>query len=290
MKHIVFLSLILSCWTAGAANYIDPNGIEWMRLDATFGFASQVPAKCSPHCSGVAGNVALDGWSWASRDQVQVLFDTVGMNFLSAFGTSQMFVTTYTYSAAAYGSTSTVDPVSGQYFYGAVSEGHNMVSFQYSAGFSAGPPAIPGARLGAFLNRSSAQPKNCVYNGSEVKHNASITAFKTATVLYGQSCVSEQRVCVNGAFTGTFTNSSCSVLPPRDCYYNGSYYSHGQTVTGFAALTAPYGGSCTSLTRTCSNGSFGVTIYPTCTVAVNPPTPPGMKCRWKKGKWECEKR
>lgn len=302
MRHLMWIAMLVTSWTA-SADFIDNQGREWMRVDATFAFAGQLPARCNPACSGIATRYtydvrtntlsnpvqfSLDGWVFASKDDVQSVYDSININFLSSFGVSSQFVTTYSYSAGIVGLTSSVDPVSGQRYYFSYGEGHNMVSFSFGGGFQLGQPQ---GRFGAFLYRPSAtQIKNCAFNGKEIRSGDPVEAFSSATVPFGQSCVSEQRVCNNGVLSGTFTNASCSVNPAANCSYNGQTILHSQPVSGFLRSSEPYGGSCSSVTRTCYNGSLGGAIYPSCSVATTPPTPPGYKCRWRKSVWTCEKR
>ncbi|MCR4325817.1 MAG: hypothetical protein NUV59_03345, partial [Patescibacteria group bacterium] len=55
------------------------------------------------------------------------------------------------------------------------------------------------------------------------------------------------------------------------CSFNGQTITNGQSVTAYQSSTVPYGSSCTSQTRTCSNGSLsGSYQYSSC--SVNPPT------------------
>lgn len=52
--------------------------------------------------------------------------------------------------------------------------------------------------------------------GGIVKHGESVNLFKTATVPYGQACVSEVRTCDNGVLSGQATNATCEVLPETE--------------------------------------------------------------------------
>lgn len=51
----------------------------------------------------------------------------------------------------------------------------------------------------------------CTWGGASIKNGSSVTAYRSASVASGQTCVSEQRVCTNGTLSGTYANASCSV-------------------------------------------------------------------------------
>ena len=50
--------------------------------------------------------------------------------------------------------------------------------------------------------------------GATVANGAPVTAYQTATVPYGNSCVSQTRTCNNGTLSGSYSNQSCTVDPP----------------------------------------------------------------------------
>lgn len=303
MIRLLWIALFtLSC--TASADFIDSQGREWMRVDSTFAFAGQLPQLCNPVCTGVVTRytydvrlntmtnpqqISLDGYTWASKDDVQWIYESVNYNFLSLFGVSSQFVTTYSYSAGLNGSTSSVDEATGQRYYFSYGEGHNMVSFSAGGGFQLGSANLYG-QVGGFLYRATAQVKNCAFNGKVVLNGQSVQAFPSATVPFGNSCVSETRVCSNGVLSGSATNASCTVNAPLSCNYNGQTIEHGASVSGFLESIAAYGTSCQSVTRTCYNGSLGGSIVPSCSVASTPPTPPGYRCKWRKSVWYCEKR
>lgn len=278
-----------------AANYVDSHGREWMRIDDTFGFAGEIPSRCSPNCSGLIKQdiinlnnvitssqiISLDGWVHASKDEAQELMNSTG---LLSLGISQQFVTTYSYSGSVYASTSTKDPQGRPYIaYDFMS--HAMVTLNYGSGFVV---ENPGTRVGALLYRMRAQPKSCVFNGAEVKHGASINAFIASRVPYNLTCQSEARVCNDGVLSGTYLATSCSVIAPLNCTYNGKEVLHGQSVSGFSALTATslgtYGSFCTNVSRICINGALNGVLYPSCKQTVLDP----KRCEIKKGVIKCK--
>ena len=120
---------------------------------------------------------------------------------------------------------------------------------------------------------SVAKPASCgltAHGGSETQ-----IRYEKATVAFGQSCNSEvqQRTCNNGlvsAWSGTYSNGSCSILPPLSC---GNTRHNGIEVrVRYAAGSVPFGSSCQSeiQTRSCSNGVFsewsGSNSVESCTV------------------------
>jgi hypothetical protein len=59
---------------------------------------------------------------------------------------------------------------------------------------------------------SSALAK-CSLNGLSIDSGKSITAFKAKTLAFGQSCVSQVRLCTNGSLSGSYPYASCTVAP-----------------------------------------------------------------------------
>ncbi len=118
--------------------------------------------------------------------------------------------------------------------------------------------------------------KSCSFNGSAVPHGGSVQAWATNSVAYGQSCKSEIRSCSNGVLSGSNTYNSCSVEPAKSCTFNGQVVANGATVKAYSSSQVPYGQTCQSENRTCSNGVLsGSNTIASCTVA--PPvivTPP----------------
>lgn len=56
---------------------------------------------------------------------------------------------------------------------------------------------------------------SCAFNNQTIASGATVTAYQAATVPFGQSCVSQSRVCTNGVLSGSYTFSSCSVQPQQ---------------------------------------------------------------------------
>ncbi len=65
-------------------------------------------------------------------------------------------------------------------------------------------------------------------------------------------------------------NPTCTYHPPTPagCTFNGQAVSHGTSVTAYAASSVPFGQTCQSQTRTCTNGTLsGTYTAATCSVA-----------------------
>lgn len=120
---------------------------------------------------------------------------------------------------------------------------------------------------------SVAQPLNCSFNGQSVVHGQSVNAYQSSSVSFGQTCTSQQRTCSSGTLSGTYTFNACAVATAQNCTFNNQSIPHGSTVTAFQSATVPYGGSCTSQARLCTNGTLsGSYTNASCTVT------PGASC------------
>ena len=132
---------------------------------------------------------------------------------------------------------------------------------------------------------------SCSFNGQNIAHGGSVTAYASSSVPYGQSCASEVRSCNNGSLSGSYEASSCSVAPAptyASCNWHGNIVPHGSGATAYAASSVPYGQSCASEWRTCNNGTFtGSYGLPSCTVDPAPVyascTVSGSQVTWGEG-------
>lgn len=105
----------------------------------------------------------------------------------------------------------------------------------------------------------------CTFNGQVVPEGQTVTAFSNSTEPFGQSCVSQQRTCTNGQLSGTYAFGSCAVNAPQACLFNGQTVASGTTVTAYDNSTVPYGQTCSSQARLCTNGALsGTFAYGTC--------------------------
>ncbi|MBK8013519.1 MAG: hypothetical protein IPK13_19460 [Deltaproteobacteria bacterium] len=91
--------------------------------------------------------------------------------------------------------------------------------------------------------------------GGNISNGESRTAYQRSTVPFGEQCISETRVCNNGALSGSYGNPGCTVSPANGCALPwGGSISNGESRTAFQASSVSYGSSCVSETRTCNNG------------------------------------
>lgn len=99
-------------------------------------------------------------------------------------------------------------------------------------------------------------PLSCNFNGQSVASGSSITAFQSQSASPGGSCMSESRICENGNLSGTYQYSDCTGAPtPTDsCDFGGQLVLNGASVTAYQNSSVPYGGTCVSESRTCTNG------------------------------------
>jgi hypothetical protein len=121
----------------------------------------------------------------------------------------------------------------------------------------------------AFASCNAGAPGSCLFDGQSVAHGQTVTAYQSSTVGYGQSCISQSRVCTNGTLSGSYTYGSCNANSAASCLFNGQTVAHGGSVTAYQASTVAFGQSCASQTRVCNNGSLnGTYAYSTCSPGV----------------------
>lgn len=120
----------------------------------------------------------------------------------------------------------------------------------------------------SFSSCAPAVPASCQFNGQTIGHGSMVVAYSSTMVSFGQTCASQLRNCNNGTLSGSYTHATCQVASPNPCTFNGSSVPHGSSVTAWSQSTVPFGGSCTSQTRTCNNGSLsGTNQFNSCTVS-----------------------
>lgn len=166
-----------------------------------------------------------------------------------------------------------------------IAHGQSTILFQ-SASVPNGQSCVSESRtcnngsLSGSFTFGSCEPeaaKTCEFNGATIADGASVTGYATGTVPYGETCKSETRTCSNGVLSGSNTFASCSVEDAKSCSFNGQTVLSGSSVKAYASSQVPYGSTCSSETRTCTNGVLsGSNTYASCTVAPKPPevTPP----------------
>lgn len=115
-----------------------------------------------------------------------------------------------------------------------------------------------GTLSGTYANKTCAvtTPLNCTDPwGGAVSHGTSVTAYQAASVPWNGTCTSQARTCTNGVLSGTYTNKACAVTTPLNCTAPwGGTVNHGSSITAFQAASVPSDGTCTSQSRTCTNG------------------------------------
>ena len=118
---------------------------------------------------------------------------------------------------------------------------------------------------GEFSTCTVNKPLSCIFNNRTLAHEEEVTAYLAANVPFGQTCQSESRKCNNGALSGSYQASSCTVTPPAGCTFNGKNLAHGGVVEAFFTANVPYGQTCRSETRACVNGTLtGSAPHPAC--------------------------
>jgi len=84
-------------------------------------------------------------------------------------------------------------------------------------------------RICACNSGGGSAPCNLPWGGT-TPHNTSVTAYQSASVPCGNSCVSETRTCSNGTLSGSYTNSGCTVGGCSSCTTSwGQTINNGQS-------------------------------------------------------------
>lgn len=115
---------------------------------------------------------------------------------------------------------------------------------------------------------SPSGPNVCNFNGQPYSEGSVVRAYLTSTVLSGQSCQYEDRVCSGGAFTGSYQYSSCSPNGgAAACLFNGRTIVSGTSVKAYLNSSVAFGLTCVSQDRVCTNGVLsGSYNYENCNV------------------------
>jgi hypothetical protein len=120
------------------------------------------------------------------------------------------------------------------------------------------------------MSCSSGTPAACSLPwGGSIAHGQTVTAYQTNVVMPGGSCApyAETRSCDNGALSGSYQYSACSVQPTSCALPWDGSLNNGGAVAAYAAQTVPYGSSCLAETRACTNGALsGSFPYGSCSV------------------------
>lgn len=111
-------------------------------------------------------------------------------------------------------------------------------------------------------------PSSCSFGQKTIPHGQPVVAYQSASVSQLGMCVSETRVCNNGALSGSFKSTSCNVaVQNAACTFNGGVVAHGQKVNAYQNSSVKFGKSCVSQSRICENGSLsGTFLFANCQV------------------------
>lgn len=121
-----------------------------------------------------------------------------------------------------------------------------------------------------FATCSVNAPAACLFNGRTISSGSTARAYQSSTVPFGQNCASENRLCTNGALSGSYIFDTCLPGAAASCSFNGRAIAHGQTVTAYQSSNSAAGQSCVSQIRTCNNGSLsGSYTFGSCTASPN---------------------
>ena len=109
-----------------------------------------------------------------------------------------------------------------------------------------------------FQSCSVNPPASCSLPwGGSIGHGANVTAYQSSSVSCSSSCNGQTRTCNNGTLSGTYTNQSCTVNACSGCSLPwGGSIANGASVTAYVSASPSCGTSCSSQTRTCSDGSL----------------------------------
>ena len=132
-----------------------------------------------------------------------------------------------------------------------------------------------GTLSGTYANKTCTMINclNCTVSPwGTIVHGSSVTAYPSSTndsIACGSTCtLSQTRTCNNGALNGTYPYSSCTGTcascslpwPPYNIILSG------ESVTAYSTSSVACGSTCTSETRTCSDGKWsGSYAYSSCT-------------------------
>ena len=111
-------------------------------------------------------------------------------------------------------------------------------------------------------------PPVCDFDGKAVLEGATVTAFATSSVPFGQICTPVSRTCIKGTLSGDALFSSCNVGAPASCLFDGKTIGHNQSVPAFQNSSVAFGGQCVFESRLCEDGKLtGNFKFPSCAVA-----------------------
>lgn len=123
------------------------------------------------------------------------------------------------------------------------------------------------ASLSAEPSLPPSAPLTCLFDGKTLNEGDSIISYLSSTAAFGESCVSESRVCKGGSLSGSYSYAFCNVDIPKACIFNGKTIAHGAVIDAYQNSAVDFGGRCVSEVRVCDNGSLsGSFAYAACEV------------------------
>ena len=91
--------------------------------------------------------------------------------------------------------------------------------------------------------------------GSTIVDSSSVSAYLATSVAFGSTCTVETRACSSGTLSGSYTNESCTVDTAASCTTPwGVIIASGASVDAHLTPSVTFGSTCTTESRTCSNG------------------------------------
>lgn len=151
---------------------------------------------------------------------------------------------------------------------GSISDGQSVTAYQ-SSSVSCGSSCLSETRTcsGTTLSGSYQYEtcsvgacSSCTLDGVTVSHGSSRTFYESSRSC-GTSCssIDQSRTCNNGTLSGSssYSKATCPAESCASCTSPwGTTVAHNSSVTAYLNSSEPCGGSCTSQSRTCSNGSL----------------------------------
>jgi len=138
-----------------------------------------------------------------------------------------------------------------------VEHGQTVRAYQNSSGAcNSEIRSCQNGQLSGSFNYASclfSTPKSCLFNGQTIASGQSVTGFQNSTVAASSTCQSEQRQCVDGVLSGSYTFSSCTKNDYAACQFDGKTIPHGGSVVANLNASGP---SCSIEVRTCQDGTL----------------------------------
>ncbi len=104
-------------------------------------------------------------------------------------------------------------------------------------------------------------PTSCKMDGVTLQSGDQKAFFESKEVPFGSVCISQNRICTNGVFSGEgkYQNATCKIpSSPGNCVLDGVTVKHGQSALFFSEGQVLFGQDCTNFSaiRKCNNGEL----------------------------------